>query len=144
MAVNGTNSATTTGNASDIKVVASDKIGFSGLTSEDFLNVLVKQLSNQDPTNPTDSNELLNQLSSLYSLQSNLDLSESLKTVVLGQQVSSATNFIGKEVTVQPEEGDAVTGIVNKVRIKDNTTYLDIGGKSYDMSRVTTVAPGDE
>lgn len=72
------------------------------LDKQAFLNLLVAQLSHQDPLNPMDDKEFVAQLAQFTSLEqlTNIstgitDLNESAKQ----QQMSSAVGYIGKEVT---------------------------------------------
>mgnify|MGYP000918992520 CR=1 FL=1 len=93
--VSGTSS--TSGTA--VKTVDKDKVGVAGLTSDSFLKLLITQLQNQDPTAPMSNEELLNQLSQMRSLQSNIELSDMLKTQASNQQVTAGAAFLGKVVT---------------------------------------------
>lgn len=130
-----------TSSASQVKVVDPSKTGFNGLTSEDFLKLLITQLQNQDPSNPLDSDQLLNQISQMRSLQANLELESSLKSLTLGQQLSSAAGFIGKSVkAITGTNNQNVTGIVDSVQVKDGKAYLNVNGTDVLMSEVTDIA----
>lgn len=125
-----------------IKVVDRDKIGFSGMTSEDFMKLLVTQLQNQDPSNPMDSDQLLNQVSQMRSLQANLELESALKGLTLSQQLSSASDLIGKTVTaVTGDQNVEVTGAVESVLVKDGKTLLRVDGQNIPMDDVTNISP---
>ncbi|MDP1796531.1 MAG: flagellar hook capping FlgD N-terminal domain-containing protein [Planctomycetaceae bacterium] len=124
-----------------IKIVDKDKAGFSGLNSEDFMKLLIVQLQNQDPSNPMDSDQLLNQISQMRQLQASLELENSLKGLTLSQQLSSATSFIGKNITaVTGSEKKTVTGVVDSVLVKDNKTLLKVSGAEIPLADVTNVA----
>lgn len=124
-----------------IKVVDKDKTGFNGLTSQDFLKLLITQLQNQDPASPMDSDELLNQISQMRALQANLELESALKGLTLGQQLSSATSLIGKSITaVVGDSQTEVNGMVDSVVVKDGSTLLRVNGQDIPMSSVTNVA----
>ncbi len=121
--------------ASAVKTVDASKAGLNGLTSQTFLKLLITQLQNQDPTNPTDSNELLQQVSSMQSLQANIELQSTLKTVSLNQQLSSAASFLGKTVAATQDE-DLVSGVVDSVRVADGKALLTVDGKEVDLTNV--------
>ncbi len=124
---------------SQSNVVDSSKVGFSGLTSDDFLKMLITQLQYQDPTNPMDSDQLLNQISQMQSLQSNLSLSDSIKSLTLSQQLTSATSFLGKQVTGTDGSNKKVSGTVSSVVVDSGTTYLSIGDSRMPLANVTNV-----
>lgn len=131
-----------------IKYVDKDKSGFNGLSSEDFMKLLITQLQNQDPSSPMDSDQLLNQISQMRTLQANLELEKSLKELAagqqlstLGQQLSSATSLIGKNVTaVVGDDKTEVIGQVESVVVKDGSTLLRINSQEIPLTSVTKVA----
>lgn len=123
-----------------IKIVDRDKIGFSGMTSEDFMKLLITQLQNQDPSNPMDSDQLLNQVSQMRSLQANLELESAMKGLTLSQQLSSASNLIGKTITAVTGDDDVtVKGEVESVLVKDGKTLLRVDGQNIPMDDITGV-----
>ena len=71
---------------------------FSDLSSEQFIEVLFAELQNQDPFQPSDSGALLEQLSSLRNIESQLSLQTQMETLVSQNQLASAGNLIGKLV----------------------------------------------
>jgi flagellar basal-body rod modification protein FlgD len=124
-----------------IKVVDKDKIGFAGMTSEDFMKLLITQLQNQDPSNPMDSDQLLNQVSQMRSLQASLELETAMKGLTLSQQLSSASNLIGKTVTAVTGDDDTeVIGEVESVVVKDGKTMLRVDGQQIPLADITGVA----
>ena len=53
----------------------------STITSNDFLTLLVTELKNQDPTQPTDPNAYIQQLVGVNSLQQLIQINQGLSTV---------------------------------------------------------------
>lgn len=74
----------------------------SAMGKEDFLNLLIAQLQNQDPLNPTDSTEFTAQLAQFSSLEQlgnvNQNLME-LKDFQASINNSQAVSLIGKAIT---------------------------------------------
>ena len=68
------------------------------LTPTNFLNMMVTQLQNQDPLNPTSSSDLLAQMSQIGQLQSSTSLQTTLQNFGLQTSLSSASSMIGKNV----------------------------------------------
>lgn len=123
-----------------VKIVDSADTGFSSLSAEDFLKVLIEQLKNQDPSSPMDSDQLLQQVSSMRALQSNLELSDSLKSLTMSQQLTSAASFLGKTVTGIDANKQSVTGAVDRVVVASGKTLLAIGDSQVELGNITDIA----
>jgi len=75
--------------------------GTQTLGKDDFLKLLVTQLQNQDPLNPTDSTQFVSQLAQFSSLEQLSNVNDNLKTVQLFDQSinnAQAVNFVGKTI----------------------------------------------
>lgn len=93
---------------------------FSDLGSEDFLRLLIMQLRNQDPLEPVDNAELLEQISSVREIELSTTLTESLRLLTGQQRFASASSLIGQYVTGPAgADGMAERGIVAGVRFTD-------------------------
>jgi flagellar basal-body rod modification protein FlgD len=111
------------------------------LKTEDFIKMMITQLQNQDPLEPAKNQELLAQMSQIGQLQSATSLQESLKGLVLQNQIGSAGNLIGKMIRGLDDMNEDVQGVVNSVRVQDDQVFLELdNGKSLPMARVTTIA----
>lgn len=112
------------------------------LNTDDFIKMMITQLQNQDPMEPAKNQELLAQMSQIGQLQSATTLQESLKGIVLQNQIGSAANLIGKGVQGLDVNGDPIKGLVNSVRVADNDVSLELdNGQSLKLSSVTAIAP---
>jgi flagellar basal-body rod modification protein FlgD len=110
------------------------------LNADDFIKMMVTQLQNQDPLQPTSNQDLLNQMSQIGQLQSTTDLQNSLKTLTLQQTLGSAGNLIGKMVTGQDDHGNPMQGMVNSVKVVSGAVSLELdNGKELSMSNVTGI-----
>jgi flagellar basal-body rod modification protein FlgD len=63
-------SAISSGIGAATSTVDTGGTGFNSLTADDFLTLLIAQLQNQDPTEPVDNAEILNQLATMQGLTS--------------------------------------------------------------------------
>lgn len=105
---------------------ASNVNRFSELTSEDFVKIMFTELQNQDPLKPNDSNALLQQFSSLRSIESDLALQKNLQDVVKQGQLSTAGGLIGKKIQGYTEQFDAVEGVVKSVSQSDDGPVMNL------------------
>ena len=90
---------------------------FTELGSDDFLKLLVTQLTSQDPLEPTSNQELLQQISSIRDIELSTTLTDSLRSLTGEQRFGSASSLIGQFVTgAADENGAVVAGVVTAVR----------------------------
>ena len=116
---------------------------FANLESGEFVNILVKQLTSQNPTKPEDSSKILEQLSSIRNIESQMQLQEQLESLVGQNQVSRASGMIGKVVEGLDRQNNEVSGEVTAVRVKDDEAVLELDtGKRLSLDRVTMITGG--
>ncbi len=117
-----------------------DRNAFGELDSGKFLNILLTELTNQDPFEPNDSQALLEQLSSLRNIESQASLQKSLEALVLQNNISQAGALLGKVVEGLTPTGERISGEVRSVRVVDGKAELELDtGRSVPLERVTTI-----
>ncbi|HEX4792738.1 MAG TPA: flagellar hook capping FlgD N-terminal domain-containing protein [Humisphaera sp.] len=114
----------------------------ASMNPSDFINMMITQLQNQDPMQPTDSNALLQQMSAIGQMQASSDLQTTLQSLTLQNQIGAASSLIGKSVVGQDSNGNVLTGLVNSVQVTQSGVSLQLdSGKSLDLSNLTAIAP---
>jgi len=109
------------------------------LTNNDFLQLLVAQMENQDPLQPQSDTEMASQMAHFTSLSQTSAMSSSLSMM-------QANSLIGSTVTVQiPDSKSTTSGVVQSVETgaesSDGTPQIMINGTAYDLSSVLSVTP---
>jgi flagellar basal-body rod modification protein FlgD len=106
------------GQAEELQAASNSAKANSKLDQEDFLTILVAQLTHQDPTNPMDDTQMVNQLTQYSMLEQLTNINSGINSLVEAsdnQDIYSATNFIGKSVKAQgytvTKDGDSVSSI---------------------------------
>jgi flagellar basal-body rod modification protein FlgD len=106
------------------------------LGQDDFLKLLITQLTNQDPLSPQKDTEFIAQMAQFSSL-------EQSKTMQLNMAQLQATTMLGTRVELeqQTENGDSnlIRGVVSAVQVEAGKPKLVVDGKSYDLSQITTI-----
>ena len=121
------------------------KAGFQGLDGEDFFKLLVAQLANQDPLEPTSNQELLNQISSIRDIEASTTLTRTLQSLVTREGFGSAAGLIGQYVsgTINSDDGETVStsGTVVGLRVDPNGDVMLLldTGEALPMSNVDHV-----
>jgi len=91
------------------------KSRFNELSSEEFMKIIFTELQQQDPLKPNDSNALLQQLNSIRSIESDVAMGDKLQSIVFQNQLASAGNLIGKNITGLNDQSQRVSGTVKSV-----------------------------
>jgi flagellar basal-body rod modification protein FlgD len=76
----------------------------STITSSDFLTLLVSELKNQDPTQPTDPNAYITQLAQVNSLEQLIQINSGIS------QLDSSVPTTGSSTTSSSATGSSVSG----------------------------------
>jgi len=121
--------------------------GLQDVNVDQFLNLLLAELQNQDPLNPMDNSEMAQQISQIREIAATDKLSNTLDTVLTSQSLTTASGLIGKEVEVLSDKGEVVRGEVEKVTVKvdeDDKSkreyIIHIGDQAFELSRVREVS----
>ncbi len=115
-----------------------DGVGKSELDQQDFLNMLVVQLQNQDPLNPVDNAEFMSQTTAFSQLNEMTSMNSSLEKILelLSMQaynnssLTAGANFIGKEIEYQTN-----TVTVGGDSLKNIAFYLN-GAASAEKTQI--------
>ncbi len=105
------------------------------VSSDTFLSLLVAEMTNQDPMEPTSNTEFVTQMAQFTSLQYSKDSA----TYSMSNYASS---LVGKTVTASKMDGSkqvTKTGVVESVMKSGKTYMLKIDGVSFDISNVTSI-----
>jgi flagellar basal-body rod modification protein FlgD len=112
-----------------------------GLDLKGFLDLMIAELQNKDPLNPMDNSEMLQQISQIRSIDSTDKLTTTLDAVLLGQNLSSASFLIGKQIEALTDEGKNVTGLVDRVTVDAGVPKLRIGTSSISLKNLKQILP---
>lgn len=104
----------------------------AGLKQEDFLKVLLAQLTFQDPLKPLDNNEFIAQFAQLTNLQQTQQLNDKLDSLLTFQAGGQAVGLIGKTVEVRTNDS-TVVGEVTTTVFRDGTPELVVRTESGDI-----------
>jgi flagellar basal-body rod modification protein FlgD len=105
---------------------AADPFDF-GNQKEMFLQMLVAQLKNQDPTAPMDQKDMMNQMSQLSSVEQMTNMSEALQSLTTNATMTQGVALIGKHIDYANEDGSATFDQeVTSVRVAGGVPVLEL------------------
>jgi flagellar basal-body rod modification protein FlgD len=110
------------------------------LDPQAFLQLLVAQLQNQDPSNPLDTQQMMTQTATLSQVETMGSMSSTLSQLVGMQSAQSAISLIGHQVTYVDASGKSVNGDVTGASLLSSGAQLHLAdGSSVPLSSVTGV-----
>lgn len=101
------------------------------VTMDSFYQLLVAEMQNQDPLEPTSNTEFISQMASFTSLQAqqdNLDM----------QQQNYAKSLVGQVVGVSNGGSELITGTVKYVTYGDKVK-VNVNGQNYNLDAIKLV-----
>jgi flagellar basal-body rod modification protein FlgD len=116
------------------------------LDIDEFLKLMITELTNQDPLNPMDNAQLVEQIGQIRSISATTQLSDTLGAVLSGQNLTTASSLIGKKVVALTDQNENVTGVVDRVSVEidkddsDKRTFrVHVGDKKIDLQNVREI-----
>lgn len=127
--------------------------GSSALGKDAFLQILITQLQNQDPTQPMDDKQFISQMAQFSSLEQMQNVASGIKDLLESQQQSQLmnyTSFIGKEVKWLEitdkidDAGNTIvnegTGVINEMKFVDGQPVFVLGdGKEITPGNISSI-----
>ncbi|RSZ40089.1 MULTISPECIES: flagellar hook assembly protein FlgD [Variovorax] len=104
---------------------AATNLQASSLGMEDFLKILLTQLTYQDPLKPMDNQEFMAQMAQFTSLEQTQQLNNKIETLITNQAALQSVGLIGKTVDVNTPTG-AVTGTVSALSLSGDAPLLTV------------------
>jgi flagellar basal-body rod modification protein FlgD len=112
----------------------------NGMGKDTFMKLLVAQMANQNPMEPTDDKEMIAQMTQFSMLEQMTNMATSSAANATSGQVSQAVALIGHDVSYMDADGATQTGSVERVGFKNGAPVLTIGGVSeIAPSQITEV-----
>jgi len=111
------------------------------LSEQDFLNLLVTQMTSQDPMNPMTNQDMLSQMVQFSTLQGNTTMQSTLAGMQSGQAFSEANSMIGQQVNLQVDKSTTAQGVVSGIDLSSGTPQIVVNGQSYNLGQVLAITP---
>ncbi len=104
------------------------------LDKDAFLNLMMTQMKNQDPLNPSDPSQYLGELAQLTSVEQETNIATSVSQTQTAQTDTTALSLLGHTVSYTDANGNTLTGLVQKVD-------FDSSGPSLTVAGTTGISP---
>lgn len=120
--------------------------GLGDVSASDFMNILIKQLQYQDPFEPMDNQEMLNQMATIRELELTSRLTEKLDQLTDQQRFASVASLIGKFARGDVSDANGtsfpVEGVVNSITFtREGSVILELdNGQNLPLSKLKFVS----
>lgn len=109
------------------------------LGSQDFLNLMMKQLQYQDPTEPVSNTDFIAQQAQFTQLSTTQEMNNNIAT---NNSIMQTLTLVGKDVTLTDPNNRTKTikGTVSGAQFDSSGAVLEVNGKTYPISLVQKVS----
>ncbi len=108
------------------------------LDYDSFLQLLIAEMRNQDPTEPIDSTEYVAQLATFSQVEQTIQTNARLEELLKASSISQAGSLIGRTVT---SADGTVSGVVQQVEITDDRAVAVLNnGDRVDIGPGITIS----
>ncbi len=116
----------------------------NGMNQEDFLKILLTQLTYQDPMKPMDNQEFMAQMAQFTSLEQTQQLNDKISTLISNQAALQSVGLIGRTVDIT-SNGGVLTGTVVSLSLSGESPLITLRTSSgatlqdISLSQITAV-----
>ena len=108
-----------------VATTGSTNLQANNLDLQDFLNVLLTQLTYQDPLKPMDNQAFMAQLAQFTTLGQTQQLNSNMSALLNTQATLQSVGLIGRTVDITSDSG-TVTGTVQSLSLSGDTPTMTI------------------
>jgi len=140
MQVNGVSS---TNQVSTNNIANPAPTGGNALDADQFMQILMAQLTHQNPLEPMNNAEMMTQFSQLNSLQELREIHTAMDKLSGSNQVLYLASLLGKTVKVNRPDGKILEGVVEGVITEKDNPQLRIGTEKVSVNDIIEVKGED-
>jgi len=109
------------------------------LDSEAFMQLLVTQLRNQDPSSPMDTNQMIAQTTQLAMMEKLTNMDTTAQEGFALQMRQAAAALIGHTVSYLDKNGDTQTGLASSVSYAGAVPIVTVGDQKLALDAILGV-----
>lgn len=122
-------------------LIPQNRVPIKTLDQQDFLKLLVAQMTQQDPLNAKSDLEMIPQMVSFTQLEQSKTMQSDIEQLRAEQQLLQANSLLGRTVEIQDGSGARVTGPVSAVQMEEGTPKLVVNGRRFDLGQLSSITP---
>ncbi|HEX7058025.1 MAG TPA: flagellar hook capping FlgD N-terminal domain-containing protein [Bacilli bacterium] len=112
------------------------------LGKDEFMKILIAQLSNQDPMQPLQDQDFIAQMAQFTTLEQTMNMASEIR--LLRQSLGWSASLLGKTVTWQDltaadETAQMKSGVVSAIVIKDGVQHAQVGEEEIPLDQIVSI-----
>ena len=111
------------------------------LGQDDFLKLVIAQMTNQDPLSPKSETQFVAQMAQFSALEQSKNMQQDVAQMRREQQLLQASALLDRRVSLTDDQGGVIQGTVTGIRIEEGTPKLMVQGQPYELSALLAVEP---
>ncbi len=120
---------------------AAGRLPAQTLNQDDFLKLLIAQLTTQDPLSPKKDTDFIAQMAQFSALEQSKSMQSNLAQLRADQELLKANALIGRTVDIQSGDGEAARGVVSAVEVRTGTPAVIVNGQAYSLNQLLAISP---
>lgn len=121
---------------------------YNDLDIDSFLKLLISELQNQDPLEPMDNSEMVQQIGQIREIGATDELTRTLGKLSASQELVTASSLIGQTVRGLSDDATDVDGVVDRISVETSlqndarSVKVHVGGKTMDIKNIREIQTG--
>ncbi len=129
----------TTGSTGGMYATTPTRTPKQTLDSETFMQLLVTQLRNQDPSSPMDTNQMISQTTQLAMMEKMTSMDQVSQENFGLQMRMAAASLVGHQVSYLDKTGASKSGIATAVSYAGSVPVVTIGSDTVALDSISGV-----
>lgn len=118
--------------------------GFSDLNIDEFLQLLITEMQNQDPLDPMENSEMLQQIGQIREIGATDQLTSTLGNLASSQELVTASGLIGRQIQALADDSTEVSGVVDRITVETSeddsrNVKVHVGEKTIDIRNIRQI-----
>jgi flagellar basal-body rod modification protein FlgD len=119
--------------------------GFSNVDSDQFMQLLLAELQNQDPLEPMKNSDMVQQMSQIRNIGATDQLTSTLSTLRESQELVTASGLIGQKVEGLADDASAINGVVDRITVETDSennsrnVKVHVGNQTMQIRNIRTI-----
>ncbi len=121
---------------------------YNDLDIDSFLKLLISELQNQDPLDPMDNSEMVQQIGQIREIGATDQLTQTLSNLSASQELVTASGLIGREVNGLADDTSVVDGVVDRITVETDSennsrsVKVHVGQQTMDIKNIREIQTG--